>query len=267
MLLDVTTTTRSWRHVTSSGYNELSFLDNGGNIWTVASGGSLASFSTGGTFRTVSYYSSYWYGLTATGALYFGISTFSVVPFPNQPDLAQKRFVAAVAIPSGVCGITTTGQGICTTPPALSIPHVHSVCSFNFEWACFLSVYGDVRCWELSYRTPLNVPPPPDGEHWVELVCSRSSVCARASTGAVRCFHPRQSVLDGTLLLPGRYSMLAAFTSDGQQRLCGITTDRKVRCAWKAGISKEANLASFEPAKSWAAVNMAQDYVCAISSQ
>lgn len=247
----------------------MTFLDNGGNIWNVAGGGSLTSYSTGGTFRTVSSYSTFsWYGLTATGALAnFDSSTVGPVPLPNRPDLAQARFVAAVAIPYGVCGITTTGQGICTTPPALSIPHVHSVCSFNYEWACFLSVYGDVRCWGVLYLPPVIVPPPLDGERWVEIVCSHSSVCARASTGAVRCFHPRQSVLDGTLLLPGRYSMLAAFTSDGQQRLCGVTTDRKVRCAWKAGISKEANLAGFEPAKSWAAVNMAQEYVCAISSQ
>lgn len=251
-----------------------------------------------------------WYGITPDGRLHYAgdPSPIDLTTIQEHwPEMESQRFTAVAtaaqffSLPA-VCFITTSAQGVCfsqapqplpspTSPRLVKLPelaNVHATCLSHQAWACFLSVYGNVRCWtfgESHYaqiKAPI-VPPPAAGDPWVEIVCSEVFACARAASGAVRCFpaHRDPSFFSKLPMpqLPGKWTALAAFAPPTVPlmveglNLCGINTANELRC-FLSGLLPAArvypNSTYGDAARTWAAVAVSglqgNTIVCGISS-
>lgn len=311
----------TWQHLSAvpvwGGGYVLAFVDTSGTTWSLSNLNALSNFTSSGwraASPMVSFGDQVWHGITCDGRLEL-ITSANSIPSPvdlatlfeQWPDLQDQRFLTVAAttlsdwLPAGACLITSSAHGICLTGVDKQLPRppfaltrlpdlvkVHATCISTSGWACFLSVYGDVRCWSFyqwndlkdrGIRTPI-VPPPAAGDPWVEIVCGEAFVCARSASGAVRCFPDPYFSFDPSrpLELPqlsGQWAALAAFPTDSIAQspvavhLCGISTANELRCFVSRTNPTEQvrpNTTFGEPGSTWAAVAVSQNLVCGISS-
>lgn len=193
----LTLNTSTWQYmVASTDYSSGGLLDSTGKVLRLT-GGATVTFRIvlpASNFRQISYHAFHCLGLTSSGALKL-FSCYDGTVFPTPSILSKERFLAVAGVADGFsdCLVTKQGDGVCVDYGSLvdRVGRSHAVC-LSGSWSCFLSVHGDILCVLRPFypgtRHSIFVPPPREEERWVEIVCSTSGVCARASSGAVRCF-------------------------------------------------------------------------------
>ncbi|KAI7840331.1 hypothetical protein COHA_006113 [Chlorella ohadii] len=283
----------TWQHVSTSVIHSV-FVDRSGNVLAVPNwdGKQLPPirFATNGTWRAAA---------VGLGEDYLGITKASMLAHADGmgniisppvltafPNLAAMRVLTLTTErfdSTALCLVTTDGLGRCTGRFA-GIDSVHAVCHAGdnglINMVCFLGVYGDVHCVDLSND---GFPPekttasftPPEGELWVEIACGSFTICARATSGKVRCFSlfGNPYPLHDTEQLPGGYLTIASFQDamgyyQNRQRVCGIDTARQLQCllAYKYLGLDHRTFVTLGPERPWAAVAITFDGLCAISA-
>ncbi len=260
----------TWQHLASSGIAAV-FTNTSGNVHTVFDGivDPPTMVDTSGTWRAAAWgtglqriFSDGWYGITNAGTFALANLAGKRATAPalvGWPDLKAVHVLALAAHSeaSSLCLVSAEGLGRCRWPSSslLQTNTVHAVCLASMHVACFLDVYGDVRCLDINAYQPGSPQTdvfftPPENELWVEIVCGQNSFCARATSGKLRCFVLLGNTLASPTLPSSNFTMIAAASlhlfrpPTERQRLCGIDTARRLRCtfAWQTGAVKAANL-------------------------
>lgn len=262
------------------------FVDTAGKTYLMKDDTPEQATSFPTNWRAASYDTQGFNGITHAGRLVYVDGSGKAASPPGLywwPFLADVPMLATISeagcnVPG--CLVTASGRGYCSLWGGLAeVENVHAACLPAGDVACFLDIYGYVQC-AVHGNPSLLVIPPPENEHWVEIVCASSYACARSTSGELRCF----PVLDYPYTLPaqlsGKFSSPAAyhttcptyypiynsFYGTDRQRVCGIDAARRLQCmlAWKTGESEASKLVTLEPTRAWAAVVVTYDSVCAI---